>query len=145
MRGKGAGSAPFFVSGTLSGGQAAKPLAFSADLGCEWAACARLDEWAMPNLMTWVLLTVGMATLAATAVMALTPHEAPQPDDPVLVVTLPWGDDPADVVARAGGQAIGPVSAPLAVMASGASAAAFMASGAFAVLPAASLSLFCEG
>ncbi|MCZ8333877.1 MAG: hypothetical protein O9328_06410 [Rhodobacteraceae bacterium] len=99
----------------------------------------------MPNLSTWLLLTVGLATLAATAVLGLTSDEAPQPDEPVLVVTLPWGDDPTEVVARAGGQAIGPMSAPLAVLASGATAAAFKSSGAFAVLPASTLSLFCEG
>lgn len=99
----------------------------------------------MSNLMTWVLMTVGMATLAATAVVGLTTPEKPHPDEPVLIVTLPWGDDPADVVTRAGGQAIGPISAPLAVLASGATEAAFKASGAFAVLPASALSLFCEG
>jgi hypothetical protein len=99
----------------------------------------------MSNLMTWVLMTVGLATLAATALLAMTSGEVPATDDPVLVVTLPWGEDPADVVARAGGQAIGPLSAPLAVLASGATVAAFKAEGAFAVLPAAALSLFCEG
>lgn len=99
----------------------------------------------MPNLTTWLLLTVGLATLAATAVVGLTSDEPLQPDEPVLVVTLPWGDDPSEVVARAGGQAIGPMSAPLAVLASGATAAAFKSSGAFAVLPASTLSLFCEG
>lgn len=60
-------------------------------------------------------------------------------------MTLPWGADPAEVVARAGGQAIGPVAAPLAVLATGATVAAFKAEGAFAVLPATALSLFCEG
>lgn len=99
----------------------------------------------MSGVMTWLLLTVGLVTLAGTVAVGLVPREAPQPDDPVLVVTLPWGDDPAAVVARAGGQAIGPVSAPLAVMAAGATAAAFKASGAFAVLPVSTLSLFCEG
>lgn len=99
----------------------------------------------MSNLMTWALMTVGLATLAATAVLGLTTPEMTDPDAPVLVVTLPWGDDPADVVTRAGGQAIGPVSAPLAVLASGATEAALRASGAFAVLPASALSFFCEG
>ena len=100
---------------------------------------------AMSGVMTWLLLTVGLITLAATVAIGMIPREAPRPDDPVLVVTLPWGDDPAEVVARAGGQAIGPAAAPLAVLASGATVAAFRASGAFAVLPAATLSFFCEG
>lgn len=98
----------------------------------------------MSNLMTWLLMTVGLATLAATVVLGLTSGDAPGADDPVLVVTLPWGDDPAEVVARAGGQAIGPLSAPLAVLASGATVAAFKSSGAFAVLPASTLALLCE-
>lgn len=99
----------------------------------------------MSGVMTWLLLTVGLVTLAATVAIGMVPRDAPEPDDAVLVVTLPWGDDPAEVVARAGGQAIGPVAAPLAVLASGATVAAFKASGAFVVLPASTLSLFCEG
>lgn len=99
----------------------------------------------LPNLMTWLLMTVGLATLAATVVLGMSGGQAPDADDPVLVVTLPWGDDPAEVVARAGGEAIGPVSAPLAVLASGATVAAFKASGAFAVLPASALSFICKG
>lgn len=90
-------------------------------------------------------MMVGLTTLAATIPLAMASGNAPAPDDPVLVVTLPWGADPTEVVARAGGQAIGPVSAPLAVLASGATAAAFKAEGAFAVLPATALSLLCEG
>ena len=73
----------------------------------------------------------------------------PQPlKDAALLKAVRLGFDtlpPAEVVARAGGQAIGPMSAPLAVLASGATAAAFKSSGAFAVLPASTLSLFCEG
>lgn len=99
----------------------------------------------MSKHMTWVLMTVGLLTLAATVPMAVATGAVPASDDAVLVVTLPWGADPIEVVARAGGQAIGPVSAPLAVLASGATAAAFKAEGAFAVLPATALSLLCEG
>ncbi|NBE07577.1 hypothetical protein [Paragemmobacter ruber] len=95
--------------------------------------------------MTWVLMMVGLTTLAATIPFAMAPGHAGAPDEPVLVVTLPWGADPIEVVARAGGQPIGPVSAPLAVLASGATVAAFKAEGAFAVLPATALSLFCKG
>lgn len=98
----------------------------------------------MSKLMTGVLMGVGMATLVASAALGLSSPGEPGPEDAVLVVTLPWGDDPAEVVARAGGHPIGPVQAPMAVLASGATVAAFKASGAIAVLPASTLALFCE-
>jgi|GEM_PF-3649241 len=96
------------------------------------------------NLTTALLLLAGCVTLVISAVLPLAGTATPHPDDAVLVVTSPWGDAPETIVARAGGQAIGPSAAPLAILASGATAAAFKASGAFAVLPASSLALFCE-
>lgn len=98
----------------------------------------------MSNLMTGVLLSVGLASMAASAALGLAGTAEPGPEDAVLVVTWPWGEDPAEVVARAGGRDIGPVSAPMAVMASGATVTAYKASGAIAVLPASILALLCE-
>ena len=98
----------------------------------------------MSNLMTGFLLSVGLASMAGSAALGLVGTGEPGPEDAVLVVTWPWGDDPADVVARAGGHDIGPVSAPMAVLASGATVTAYKASGAIAVLPASALALFCE-
>ncbi|WP_434614787.1 hypothetical protein [Tabrizicola sp. M-4] len=98
----------------------------------------------MSKLMTGLLLTVGIASMAVPAVVGLAGTAEPGPEDAVLVVTWPWAEDPATVVERAGGQDIGPVSAPMAVLASGATVAAYRAAGAIAVLPASALALFCE-
>lgn len=98
----------------------------------------------MSNLGTGILLAVGLVTLAGTAVLGLGTATVPGPGDAVLVVSLPWGDDPAQIVARAGGHEIAPVPAPLAVLASGATVEAFKAAGAVAVLPAAVLAMICE-
>jgi hypothetical protein len=104
-----------------------------------WGGCAF-----MSNLMTGFLLSAGLASMAASAALGLAGTAEPGPEDAVLVVTWPWGEDPAEVVARAGGHDIGPVSAPMAVLASGATVADYKASGAIAVLPASILALFCE-
>jgi len=98
----------------------------------------------MSNLMTGFLLSVGLASLAAPVAIGLAGTAPPGPEDAVLVVTWPWAEDPAQVVARAGGRDIGPVSAPMAVLASGATVAAYRAAGAIAVLPASALALLCE-
>ena len=79
----------------------------------------------MSKLMTGLLLTVGIASMAVPPVVGLAGTAEPGPEDAVLVVTWPWAEDPATVVERAGGQDIGPVSAPMAVLASGATVAAY--------------------
>lgn len=98
----------------------------------------------MSKLMTGLLLTVGIASMAVPPVVGLAGAAEPGAEDAVLVVTWPWAEDPAEVVARAGGQDIGPVSAPMAVLASGATVEAYRAAGAIAVLPASALALLCE-
>lgn len=98
----------------------------------------------MSNLVTGLLLSVGLASLAASALLGLAATGQPGPADAVLVVTWPWADDPAAVVARAGGQEIGPVTAPMAVLAFGATVAAYKAAGAIAVLPASPFPFLCE-
>lgn len=99
----------------------------------------------MAHIMTGGLLALGIAALGASGAIGLTAVRMPDGAAPMLVVTAPWGDGAAEIVARAGGRPIGPVEAPLAVFAEGASAAAFRAAGAIAVLPASALSFLCEG
>lgn len=96
------------------------------------------------RLSTGLLLALGFITLLGSATLSLVGASPLHKDDPVLVVTLPWDDSPGDVVKLAGGAVIGPVEAPMAVLASGATVAEYKAAGAIAVLSAATLALFCE-
>ena len=68
-------------------------------------------------MKTLVLICLMSVSLGAGPILALISAE-PEPDSPVLVLSVPWLDPSASVLA-AGGQLIGPVSAPIAVLATG--------------------------
>jgi hypothetical protein len=67
----------------------------------------------------------------------------PPSDGLMLVIVLPWSDSAETVVARAGGWVVGMEQAPLSVMATGTTASALRAAGAWAVLSAEIPSFLC--
>ncbi|MCE6951371.1 hypothetical protein LAZ29_10555 [Cereibacter sphaeroides] len=89
-------------------------------------------------------LLVGLAACLGLEVAALAAGAAPPGDGPFLVVSAPWGGGPAGVIAAAGGEAVGPAGAPMAMLAGGASVEALRAAGAWAVLSPAALDLLCN-
>lgn len=90
------------------------------------------------------LLLLGLAACLGLEVAALASAAAPPGDGPFLVVAAPWGAGPAGIIAEAGGEAVGPAAAPMAMLAGGASAEALRAAGAWAVLSPAALDLLCN-
>lgn len=97
----------------------------------------------MQKILLILLILAGLCATTALAATAFIAHSQEVSDGPLLVVTLPWGPDPAEVVAAAGGYVVSPARAPLAVVAAGASAATLNRAGAFAVLDATAASFLC--
>ncbi|MEY8880486.1 hypothetical protein [Donghicola sp. XS_ASV15] len=97
----------------------------------------------MRNLNPAPLLALGLiailfAELASVAVAAV-------PDDAelVLVVSPPWRGGPEAIVAAAGGSVVGPTNAPLAVVATDATPAAFKDAGAWFLLDPKNVPFLC--
>lgn len=97
----------------------------------------------MSDARTYVLLAAGLATCFASAALAVIPVQAPG-DGPFLVIAAPWDGGPSAVVKRAGGQLVGPETAPLAVLATDASADDLKVAGAWFVTSPSALPFLCE-
>lgn len=64
----------------------------------------------------WASILMGMFCVLAGPVLALM-SSPPVSGQPVLVITAPWGSTAEELIALAGGVPVGPVSAPIAIMA----------------------------
>lgn len=97
----------------------------------------------MSDLKSFFLMVVGFATCVASAAIAVIPTGGPG-TGPYLVIAAPWNGGPAAVVRSAGGQIVGPQTAPLAVMATDASVEALAAAGAWIVTTPSALPFLCD-
>lgn len=110
-------------------------------------ACQRIViNWGaddMSNLKSYFLLLLGLATCVASAAIAMIPTGVPG-SGPYLVISSPWNGGPAAVVRTAGGQLVGPQTAPLAVLATDTSVEALKLAGAWMVTSPADLPFLCD-
>jgi hypothetical protein len=92
------------------------------------------------------ILTLFAAGLSALLVAGLAAALRPATQDaaPVLVIAAPWAGGPDAVVRRAGGSVIGPLSTPISILAGGTTPERLTGAGAWAVLDAAAIALFCQ-
>lgn len=102
----------------------------------------------MKTVSAYLLMLGGLAValgleVASVAVAAQLPADSDILDEPVLVVAPPWSGGAEAVVSAAGGAIVGPVQAPLSVLATGASAQDLRHSGAWFLLDPSALSFFC--
>lgn len=97
----------------------------------------------MSRLKTRLLLGLGLATALVSSWLGLVFSPVSIGDGPVLVVVLPWGASPEQVVLRAGGRLVGPEQAPLSVLAQGATPEQFRAAGAWLVADPGRLPFLC--
>lgn len=97
----------------------------------------------MHRILPGLLIALGLIVALGLEATAFILQPQAVSTGPLVVVSLPWGQDPALIVAAAGGQVIGPARAPLAVVAMGATAEALNHAGAFAVLDGTAASFLC--
>lgn len=97
----------------------------------------------MSRLKTCLLTILGLATALVTSWLGVVFTPVAAGGGPVLVLVLPWGDTPEQVVLRAGGRMVGPEQAPLSVLAQGATPEQFLAAGAWLVADPGRLPFLC--
>jgi len=90
----------------------------------------------------WMFAVAGLA-IPVLVLASVVWASVPPSDGPMIVIALPWSDSAETVVARAGGWVVGMEQAPLSVMATGTTAAALRAAGAWAVISAEIPSFLC--
>jgi hypothetical protein len=86
-----------------------------------------------------------LAISAGLWVVVLAARPAPAGAGPILVVAPPWNGGPPAVIRAAGGWTVGPAQAPLSALSAGAEPAALRRSGAWLLLDATALDIFCLG
>lgn len=89
------------------------------------------------------LLASGLAACLVSVGLAAIPRGDPG-DGPFLVIAAPWGGGPAGIVARAGGQSVGPESVLFAVLATDVSPKSLQDAGAWLVTSPSALPFFCD-
>lgn len=98
----------------------------------------------MQRIKTVSLAGLGLLAICSTWVGALGQASTPNDDGPVIVVAAPWGPSAEKIASLAGASVVGPVRAPLSVLAAGARPETYHAAGAIAVLSPKSLPFFCD-
>lgn len=88
----------------------------------------------MRNLHPAPLIAVGMSAILVAELASVAVASVPDDADLILVVAPPWHGGPEAIVAAAGGAVVGPANAPLAVVATDATPAAFKDAGAWFLL-----------
>lgn len=97
----------------------------------------------MPRPLFAFALTAGIAMSLALPLISLASLAAPKGDGPFLVMVLPFAGGADEIIRRAGGERIGPLSTRFAAVSAHAPASALMAAGAFAVHSVAALPFLC--
>ncbi|MGP3696685.1 hypothetical protein [Rhodobacter sp. NSM] len=89
------------------------------------------------------LVTLGITACLGVEVAGIAAMASVDVREPFVVVAPPWNGGPEEVVQTAGGRLVGPIHAPLSVLAVGAPAETFLSAGAWLVLDASKLLALC--
>lgn len=97
----------------------------------------------MRNLHPAPLIALGLIAILFAELASVAVAAVPDDADLVLVVAPPWHGGPEAIVAAAGGSVVGPTNAPMAVVATDATPAAFKEAGAWFLLDPKNVPFLC--